>query len=81
MPLKAGRQGDLAGSMAKDTEDAFRANWGAFMGDDLAVPDTNHPQMRLLFVAVAQGVIKHLKDKDRTSFIVTEFDEDVVPDR
>lgn len=59
--LKAGTSDSIADSMAAAMENAFRAEWPKVMGDDQDVPDPS-PEMRLLFVAVAQGVIRHLKD-------------------
>lgn len=59
--LKAGTTNSLANSMAADIENAFLAEWPKVMGDDQPVPAPS-PEMRLLFVAVAQGVIRHLKD-------------------
>lgn len=63
MGLKAGTtnqlsQGQATGSMAKAIEDAFLTEWKAVKGAD------NEPKMtedmRLIFAAVAQGVINHL---------------------
>lgn len=51
------------------------------MTDDMAEPDTSHPHLRLLFVSIAQGVIKHLKDNAGNSFIITESDGDEVANR
>lgn len=47
-------------SMAKAMEDAFLAEWPIAMPDQ-PVPTVND-QMRLLFVAIAKGVVKHLGD-------------------
>lgn len=73
MPLKAGSKGNLVDSMAKDIENAFRANWSAFMGEDIEIPNTNNPQMQLLIVAIAQGVVKHLQDNAREFTIESGF--------
>lgn len=45
-------------SMAKAMEDAFLQEWPIAMGNQ-PVPEVNE-QMRLLFVAIAKGVVKHL---------------------
>jgi hypothetical protein len=59
MTLKAGTILDLSNSMAQAMEDAFVAQWPVVMGDrDLPA---DRQQMRLMFVAVAQGVVEHLK--------------------
>lgn len=61
MPLKAGTHSDLANSMAEDIERAFLQEWPAVMGD-VPAPSPLSPEMRLLFVSIAQGVIRHLQD-------------------
>jgi len=61
MALKAGTIDDPSNSnsMAQAMEDAFVAQWPFVMGDrDLPA---DRQQMRLMFVAVAQGVVEHLK--------------------
>jgi hypothetical protein len=55
-------------SMAKAMEKAFRKEWSyAMSGSEL--PPTSD-DMRLLFVAIAQGVVEHLKER-ASSFEVT----------
>ncbi|NCA84369.1 MAG: hypothetical protein EOM83_02215 [Clostridia bacterium] len=57
--LKAGSKIDYAESMAAAMEQAFMNEWSNFMiGAD--APAMND-QMRLMFVAIAQGVVNHLK--------------------
>ncbi|MEO1515428.1 MAG: hypothetical protein AAFV95_10455 [Bacteroidota bacterium] len=60
--LKAGSKrlsSDFTNSMAQAMEQAFRAEWPNIMGtDDPAPPPSD--QMRLLFIAIAQGVVRHL---------------------
>ena len=65
MPLKAGtlskgsQASDYTLGMAKAMEDAFRKEWAyAMKGSEL--PPTSD-EMRLMFVAIAQGVVSHLK--------------------
>jgi hypothetical protein len=60
--------GEWASSMAKAMEDAFLAEWPIAMGDQ-PTPEVNE-QMRLLFVAIAKGVVKHLEEQ-QTAFEVT----------
>jgi hypothetical protein len=66
MALKAGtkkrdasREDHYTGSMAQAMENAFIKEWPVIMGTD-APPINDH--MRLLVVAIAQGVLRHLKD-------------------
>ncbi len=49
---------DWMNSMAKAMEDAFIAEWPIAMGDQPAPKMTD--AMRLMFVAIAQGVVNHL---------------------
>lgn len=61
MPLKAG---SLTGtgytdSMASAMETAFKNEWPTLMGDT-PLPASND-QMKLMFIAIAQGVITHLQ--------------------
>lgn len=61
-----------ANSMAKDIEDEFIKQWPRAMeGTGLSVRVDN--QLRLLFVAVARGVIKHLH-RNKDAFEVTVSD-------
>jgi hypothetical protein len=57
--LKAGTKADYDASMASAMEKAFLDEWDTFMpgADAPAMSD----QMRLMFVAIAQGVVNHLK--------------------
>lgn len=55
-------------SMAKAIEDAFLEEWPQAMPGQ-AAPELND-QMRLIFVAVAKGVVKHL-GQNGTAFQVT----------
>jgi hypothetical protein len=58
MELKAGTIADQSGSMAKAMEEAFMAEWPNVMKNQ-PLPEPND-QMRLLFIAVAQGIVRHL---------------------
>ncbi len=57
----------LEGSMAKAMEQAFVMLWSNVMGEQ-DVP-LDRQQMQLMFVAVAQGVVEHLKE-NATAFKV-----------
>lgn len=59
MALKAGslKKNNYAGSMAEAIEHAFQEEWPHVMGGEK--PKSN-PQMELLFIAIAQGVVKYL---------------------
>ena len=46
--------------MAQAMEDALRHHWPLEMGDRSVPIDPLH--LRLLFVAIAQGVVKHLQE-------------------
>lgn len=58
MPLKPGTHTDLSGSMAEAIQSAFNANYKEIIGKD---PPASNKQFELLCIAVAQGVIEHLK--------------------
>lgn len=63
MPLNSGTKAPgsatYSGSMANAMEQAFREEWPYVMGD-ADLPASNE-QLNLMFRAVAQGVIRHLK--------------------
>lgn len=73
MALKAGslkepRKTEYEDSLAEAIEYAFKQEWSNAMGD-MELPETS-PQMQLLFVAVAQGIVGYLK-KNAGSFEIT----------
>jgi hypothetical protein len=61
MALKAGTTGDTSDSMAAAIEHAFRSAWPAVM-THMDLPSTTSPDLQLLFVAIAQGVVHYLTD-------------------
>jgi hypothetical protein len=72
MPLDSGTKApgstSYSGSMTDAMEKAFKEEWPYVMGDaDLPASDE---QLNLMFRAVAQGVIRHLK-QNCSSFKVT----------
>jgi hypothetical protein len=61
MALKAGTIHDYVNSMAQAMEEAFLEEWPRVMSEDQPKPQSNN-QMKLLFIAIAQGVVRHLAD-------------------
>ncbi len=66
MTLNPGHVSDFTDSMAEAMEDAFKLEWKAVKHVDL--PAQGEEDRRLLFSAIAQGVVKHLKDKANEAF-------------
>lgn len=60
MPMKAGTVSDFAGSMAEAMENALQQEYEAVKGESL--PDLGVEDRRLLLVAIAQGVVRYLKE-------------------
>jgi hypothetical protein len=60
MALKAGTFGNFSGSMAEAMEQAFQSEWNATKST--ALGDHGEEDRRILFAAIAQGVIGYLKD-------------------
>ncbi len=60
MPLKAGTTSNYDDSMAQAIERAFRREWPSVM-KEMDLPATTSPDLKLLFVAIAQGVVAYLK--------------------
>ena len=68
MSLKAGTNSDFYGSMAEAIETALKQEWPNVMGAGQSVE--SNPQLRLLCIAVAQGVVRYLKDNSSDSLWV-----------
>jgi hypothetical protein len=68
MALKAGTVADFSNSMAEAIEKALKAEWAAVKG--IGFPNTGEEDRRLLFAAIAQGVVRYLKDNAEASLIV-----------
>ena len=66
MTLKAGTVKDFADSMAEAMEKALKMEWKEV--EKVALPEQGEKQRRLLFAAIAQGVVRHLKDNADTAF-------------
>ena len=58
--LKPGTIDDYQGSMAKAMEDAFKAIWPGIMGTEAPKTDKH---LKMMFIAISQGIVKHLSDK------------------
>ena len=69
MALKAGTLEDFGNSMAKAMEDALGVLWLAKTGEPLT--SAAQEDRRLMFVAIAQGVVRHLKDNAGPAFDVS----------
>ena len=57
MALKSGSVADFNNSMAEAIQQAFINEWPTIMKGDAPPPSD---QMKLLFIAVAKGVVQHL---------------------
>lgn len=69
MALKAGTLTDFDNSMAKAMEDALGVLWLAKTGEPLS--SAAQEDRRLMFIAIAQGVVKHLRDNAGPAFDVS----------
>ena len=70
MALTAGTKTDDKDSLAQAVEQAFRKAWPDLI-KGMDPPATTSPDLQLLFVAIAQGIVKYLKDHAKDSFKVT----------
>ena len=60
--LKAGTADDFASSLASYIDQAMRNEWLAVKGEALPTGDQGADDRRILFAAIAQGVLKFLAD-------------------
>jgi hypothetical protein len=60
MAIKAGTVDDFAHSMAEAMEKALAQEYARLKGEGL--PEVGEQDRRMLFAAIAQGVVRHLKD-------------------
>jgi len=74
MEYKAGTMSEYADSMAEKMRTVFEGLWQDQYGYDL--PSESREDRRMLFVAIAQGVVQHLKNN-----AVDAFDLDVTVDQ
>jgi len=80
MAIKAGTVADFENSMAEAIENALKTEWPTVKGK--AFPDNDPEDRRLLFVAIAQGIVRYLKDNAELSIVVhsvavTQNDDDI----
>lgn len=76
MPLKPGTISDFNNSMAQEMETAFMNNWHSVMGNDVPKPASNN-QMKLMFIAIAKGVVEHLKKNPSSFEVITTVESSV----
>jgi hypothetical protein len=69
MALKAGTTTQEKDSMAQAIDQAFGQAWPSFI-ETMDPPATTSPDLQLLFVAIAQGVVGYLKSH-QNDFVVT----------
>ena len=67
--LKAGTWEDFGGSMAESIEQEFEDKWN-LLYPKTPLADKGRKYRRLLFIAIAKGVIKHLRDRTHEGFDV-----------
>ena len=72
MALKAGHVDDFSGSLAEAIENAMKEEWQAVKGEPM--PDTDPNDRRILFVAIAQGVLGYLNAHTNDAINTIEFD-------
>lgn len=60
MAIKAGTVDDFSNSMAEAMEEAMKKEYLNLKG--VAMPDMGEEDRRMLFSAIAQGVVRYLKD-------------------
>ena len=75
MALKPGTVDDFTDSMAEAMEDAFRVVWEDLKGT--ALPEAGETDRRMLFVSIAQGVVRHLRERAEESFSISVDTEQV----
>lgn len=61
-PLKAGTVDDFASSLASYIDTAMQNEWQAVKGEALPTGDQGADDRKILFAAIAQGVMKFLAD-------------------
>ena len=66
MTLKPGSVTDFANSMAEAIEQAFKSEWQRMKRTPLL--EAGEEDRKILFSAIAQGVVRHLKEKVGNAF-------------
>lgn len=64
--LKPGRVADFFDSMAEAMEQAFEEEWN--LTKDFALQEAGKEDRKILFVAVARGMVRHLRERANDSF-------------
>ncbi len=77
MALIPGTYGNLGGSMAEAIHTAFNNHYKEIIGKD---PPASNKQFELLCIAVAEGVINHLKANPEAFKVKTTFEGSKVYD-
>jgi hypothetical protein len=60
MALKPGSVTNFTNSMAEAMEQAFKSEW--LLVKDMPLPETGEADRKILFAAIAQGVLHYLED-------------------
>jgi hypothetical protein len=60
--LKAGTVANFGGSLAEAIYQAMQSEWQAVKGQPLSEDDPGREDRRILFCAIAQGVLQYLSD-------------------
>lgn len=68
MRIKAGTLADFSGSMAEAMEQALQREWAALKGWPL--PELGQAERRVILSSIAQGVVRHLKERAGDTFKV-----------
>jgi hypothetical protein len=73
--LKAGTVADFSGSLAAEMEAAMKAEWISVKGEPLPSP-TGEEDRKIMFVAIARGLLKYLEDHRSEVFTSEESEDD-----
>jgi hypothetical protein len=68
MALKPGSVNDFSASMAEAIEQAFTTEWNAHKTTPLQAASAE--DRKIMFAAIAQGVVRHLKEQAESSFVI-----------
>jgi hypothetical protein len=71
--IKAGTVADFEGSMAAAMENALAEEYEKLK--DQPLPETGEDDRKLLFAAIAQGIVRHLKDNIGAFKVTVEVDQ------
>ena len=68
MALKPGSVDDFSASMAEAMEQAFAAEWA--VQKDIPLQAAGAQDRKIMFAAIAQGVVRHLKAQAGGAFVI-----------